>query len=46
MADAIFDIVSSGGTLISNGLTEVEKVFFSRRCSSPAPDSTATNAAR
>ena len=29
MADAIFDIVSSGGTLISNGLTEVEKVFFS-----------------
>ena len=28
MADAIFDIVSSGGTLISNGLTEVEKVFF------------------
>lgn len=27
MADAIFDIVSSGGTLISNGLTEVEKVF-------------------
>lgn len=29
MADAIFDIVSSGGTLISNGLVEVEKVFFS-----------------
>lgn len=29
MADAIFDIVSSGGTLISNGLAEVEKVFFS-----------------
>lgn len=29
MSDAIFDIVSSGGTLISNGLTEVEKVFFS-----------------
>ena len=29
MADAIFDIVSSGGTLISNGLKEVEKVFFS-----------------
>lgn len=26
MADAIFDIVSSGGTLISNGLKEVEKV--------------------
>lgn len=29
MSDAIFDIVSSGGTLISNGLTEVEKVLFS-----------------
>ena len=29
IADAIFDIVSSGGTLISNGLKEVEKVFFS-----------------
>ncbi len=29
MADAIFDIVSSGGTLVSNGLREVEKVFFS-----------------
>lgn len=29
MADAIFDIVSSGGTLIQNGLEEVEKVFFS-----------------
>lgn len=29
MADAIFDIVSSGGTLISNGLKEVEKVLFS-----------------
>ena len=29
MSDAIFDIVSSGGTLISNGLVEVEKVFFS-----------------
>ncbi len=29
MADAIFDIVSSGGTLITNGLKEVEKVFFS-----------------
>lgn len=29
MADAIFDIVSSGGTLITNGLTEVEKVFAS-----------------
>ena len=29
MADAIFDIVSSGSTLISNGLKEVEKVLFS-----------------
>lgn len=29
IADAIFDIVSSGSTLISNGLKEVEKVFFS-----------------
>lgn len=29
MADAIFDIVSSGGTLVQNGLREVEKVLFS-----------------
>lgn len=29
IADAIFDIVSSGSTLISNGLKEVEQVFFS-----------------
>ena len=29
MSDAIFDIVSSGGTLVSNGLVEVEKVVFS-----------------
>lgn len=29
LADAIFDIVSSGGTLVSNGLVEVEKVVFS-----------------
>lgn len=29
IADAIFDIVSSGGTLVSNGLKEVERVFFS-----------------
>lgn len=29
ISDAIFDIVSSGGTLISNGLVEVEKVFYS-----------------
>lgn len=30
MADAIFDIVSSGGTLVQNGLVEVEQVFFSQ----------------
>lgn len=30
MADAIFDIVSSGGTLIQNGLKEVEQVFASQ----------------
>lgn len=30
MADAIFDIVSSGGTLIQNGLREVDKVFDSQ----------------
>lgn len=29
MADAIFDIVSSGSTLITNGLKEVENVFAS-----------------
>jgi len=29
MTDAIFDIVSSGGTLVSNGLVEVEKVMES-----------------
>ena len=29
LADAIFDIVSSGSTLISNNLTEVEKVIES-----------------
>lgn len=29
MADAIFDIVSSGGTLIQNGLVEVETVMHS-----------------
>lgn len=27
LADAIFDIVSSGGTLVQNGLIEVERVF-------------------
>ena len=29
MSDAIFDIVSSGGTLVSNGLKEVEKIVCS-----------------
>ena len=29
IADAIFDIVSSGGTLVANGLKEVEQVFRS-----------------
>lgn len=29
MADGIFDIVSSGGTLVTNGLKEVEKVLHS-----------------
>lgn len=29
LADAIFDIVSSGGTLVSNGLVEVEQVLHS-----------------
>lgn len=29
LADGIFDIVSSGGTLVQNGLVEVEKVFHS-----------------
>ena len=37
MSDAIFDIVSSGGTLISNGLVEVEKVFFSEAVLIAAP---------
>ncbi len=30
MTDAIFDIVSSGGTLVSNGLVEVEKIMDSQ----------------
>lgn len=30
MTDAVFDIVSSGGTLVSNGLVEVEKVMESQ----------------
>jgi len=38
MSDAIFDIVSSGGTLISNGLVEVEKVFFSEAVLIAHPD--------
>ena len=33
IADAIFDIVSSGGTLVTNGLKEVERVFESERVS-------------
>src|SRR6056297_176248 len=32
MADAIFDIVSTGSTLISNGLHEVETVLSSQAC--------------
>lgn len=38
MSDAVFDIVSSGGTLISNGLEEVEKVFFSEAVLIASPD--------
>lgn len=38
MSDAIFDIVSSGGTLISNGLVEVEKVFISEAVLIANPD--------
>lgn len=38
MADAIFDIVSSGGTLIQNGLTEVEQVFFSEAALISTPE--------
>jgi len=40
LADAIFDIVSSGSTLISNGLKEVEKVMDSEAVllASPAMD--------
>ncbi|MCD8185822.1 MAG: ATP phosphoribosyltransferase [Rikenellaceae bacterium] len=37
MADAIFDIVSSGATLITNGLREVEKVLFSEAVMIAAP---------
>lgn len=38
MGDAIFDIVSSGGTLISNGLKEVEKVVYSQAVLIASPD--------
>ena len=38
MADAIFDIVSSGGTLVSNGLVEVEKVLSSEAVLIGNPD--------
>lgn len=38
MADAIFDIVSSGGTLIQNGLKEVEEVFQSQAVLIANPD--------
>lgn len=37
MADAIFDIVSTGGTLITNGLKEVEKILFSEAVLIAAP---------
>lgn len=38
MADAIFDIVSSGGTLIQNGLVEVESVLESQAVLIATPD--------
>lgn len=38
IADAIFDIVSSGGTLVSNGLKEVERVFESEAVLIANPD--------
>lgn len=40
MADGIFDIVSSGGTLVQNGLREVEQVFHSEAAliAHPKPD--------
>ncbi len=38
MADAIFDIVSSGGTLVSNGLKEVETVMSSEAVLVSRPD--------
>lgn len=46
IADAIFDIVSSGGTLVSNGLKEVERVFESEAvlisCGRLTPEEQAT----
>lgn len=44
LADAICDIVSSGSTLFTNGLKEVEVLFSSEAClaSSPAIDQEAT----
>lgn len=45
MADAIFDIVSSGSTLISNGLKEVEKVFVSEAVLVANPDMNAAKKA-
>ncbi len=38
LTDSIFDIVSSGSTLISNGLTEVEKVLDSEAVVVAAPE--------
>lgn len=38
MADAIFDIVSSGGTLIQNGLVEIESVLESQAVLIATPD--------
>jgi len=38
IADAIFDIVSSGGTLVQNGLREVENVFTSEAALVAAPE--------
>ena len=40
IADAIFDIMSSGGTLVSNGLKEVEKVIHSEAVLISNPDLT------
>ena len=45
IADAIFDIVSSGGTLVSNGLKEVERVFESEAALIACPDLSADDRA-